>query len=158
TPFEQLAEGPSDAFRLAGALRGGRMPLSPFAAKPPRVALEQSGLRVKELELTSVAGEPVYVATESPEQSRLVPVHFDPAPFLDQEVTGGVIGQAIEPLKIVEARLVFDYEAYYLDRHHELPLPVLFVRVNDPDNSTYYIDPRTARIVQAYSARSRWNR
>jgi hypothetical protein len=51
------------------------------------------------------------------------------------------------------------YDRYYLDRHRERPLPVLRVRMNDPDHSRYYIDPRTARIVGTYNARnwiSRW--
>ena len=45
------------------ALRG-RVPLAAFAAKHPREALAQlADLEVKELELTSFAGEPVYLAT-----------------------------------------------------------------------------------------------
>jgi len=50
------------------------------------------------------------------------------------------------------------YEAYYLDRQHRHPLPVIFVQLSDQENSIYYIDPKTARIVQSYNSHARWNR
>ena len=37
----------------------------------------------------------------------------------------------------------------------ELPLPVLFVQLKDPQRSSFYIDPRTARVVGSYSS-GRW--
>jgi len=160
SPFDRLTEGPGTAFRLASALRGGRFQLAAFAAKDPRQALRQdvADLQVKELEFTVFAGEPVYLATEAPERSRVIPVHYESAAFFDPDIVATVLARASRPSELVEARLVDKYEAYYVDRHHELPLPALFVRLNDADRSTYYIDLRTARIVQAYSARSRWNR
>jgi hypothetical protein len=100
----------------------------------------------------------VYLVTEAPQHSRVVPVRYEGAAFFDPDIVANVLARASRPSEVVEARLVDKYEAYYLDRHHDLPLPVLFVRLNDPDRSTYYIDVRTARIVEAYSARSRWNR
>ena len=65
---------------------------------------------------------------------------------------------AMNQAEITEARAVTHYEAYYLDRHHQRPLPVLFVQLNDKERSMYYIDPKTARVVEAYDAGSRWNR
>jgi hypothetical protein len=160
SPFESLTEGPEMAFRLASALRGGRFQFAAFAAKDPRQALAQvaADLQVKELEFTFFAGEPLYLATETAERSRVIPVRYESAAFFDPDVVASVVASASRPTEIVEARLVDKYEAYYVDRHHELPLPALFVRLNDADRSMFYIDLRTARIVQAYSARSRWNR
>ena len=54
--------------------------------------------------------------------------------------------------------MVTSYEAYYLDRHQQHPLPALFVRLNDASGSMFYIDPKTARLVEAYGGRSRLNR
>lgn len=65
---------------------------------------------------------------------------------------------AIAPNEIAESRQVTEYEAYYLDRHQQHPLPALFVRLNDPEDSMFYIDPATAHIVEAYDSASRWNR
>ena len=55
-----------DRQTVGNALRGA-VPLSAFAAKDPRAALQQLGrLAVRDLELTSFAGEPVYLATLAP--------------------------------------------------------------------------------------------
>ena len=45
-----------------------------------------------------------------------------------------------------------EYDAYYLDRRGERPLPVIYARMNDAVSTRYYIDPRTARVVGNYSA------
>ncbi len=63
-----------------------------------------------------------------------------------------IVTKASQPAGIAEARLITEYDAYYLDRHHELPLPVLRVRVKDAHQTTLYIDPHTARIVGGYSS------
>jgi hypothetical protein len=66
--------GPS----IPQALRGRGGQLTAFAARPPREALAQIGtLAVKELELTSFAGEPVYLATMARGKTRIIPVHGD---------------------------------------------------------------------------------
>jgi hypothetical protein len=113
---------------------------------------------VKELELNSFAGEPVYMATRERNQSRIVPVRGQVAAEFDREKIIDVIGKAAQPFALAEVRLVTQYESYYLDRHHRNPLPVIFVRISDDENSTYYIDPKTARIVQSYNSHARWNR
>ena len=56
-------------------------------------------------------------------------------------------------------RELTQYDRYYRDRRRTLPLPVLLARLNDADETRYYIDPRTARIVGRYSSRDwvgRW--
>ena len=56
-----------------------RSPFGAFANKDPREALAQVGtLQVKELEFTSIVGEPVYLATLSDRASRIIPVDGDP--------------------------------------------------------------------------------
>jgi len=55
--------GGSVAAKIQGALRPSSLDLSAYEAKPPQAALAQLGaLPVKELELTSFDGEPVYSA------------------------------------------------------------------------------------------------
>jgi len=76
----------------------------------------------------------------------------DPAAILE------AVRHAVQPNQIAETRQVDEYEAYYLDRHGERPLPALFVRLNDDRGSMFYIDPKTASIVEAYDSASRVNR
>ncbi len=157
-PFEWLSSR-ADAV-VAGALRGGPLRLARFAPKLPREALAEvaSALKVKELELTTFAGEPAYLARESPRRSRVIPVRGAPALEFDRTRIVELIAKSSLPRGLAEVRVVTDYEAYYLDRHHQRPLPVLFVRLNDSQDSMYYIDPSTARVVLGYTTHSRWNR
>ena len=47
----------------------------------------------------------------------------------------------------------------HLDRHHRHPLAgAVRARPTDAGESMFYIDPKTARIVDAYDSASRWNR
>jgi hypothetical protein len=144
---------------IPGALRG-RFQLSAFEAKHPREALTQlSGLGVKELDLTSFAGEPVYLAVLPKGETRVVPLRGDPMPGFGTDRINGVVQKVADAVNLTEARVLDDYDVYYLDRHHERPLPVVLVRLNDADHTRYYIDPKTARVVGSYNSQSwmtRW--
>jgi hypothetical protein len=159
-PFEWLSDYDDLASGIAGALRGGRMNVAMFTDKTPSEALRQMGSEIsaKELELTVFAGEPYYLARESPALSRIVPIHGNATEQFDSTHILKLVAQAVQPAALTETRLVTSYEAYYLDRHQQHPLPALFVRLNDAGGSMFYIDPKTARLVAAYGGRSRWNR
>jgi uncharacterized membrane protein len=161
-PFPNLQEGDSDVakYHLAAALRGSAASLSLFAKKPPQQALLEAGpnFQSRELALISVMGEPVYLATAAPGETLIIPVRGAPRSEFDRRAIVGTLEVAEHPYAAAEVRLVVGYESYYIDRHKTLPLPVIFVRFNDPERSMYYIDPKTASIVQGYNSRSRWNR
>ncbi|PWT97322.1 MAG: hypothetical protein C5B51_31605 [Terriglobia bacterium] len=157
-PFEWQTAG--SGIRLAGTLRGGPVDSGRFAAKPPQAALAEAAadLRVKELELTSFAGEPVYLARESPERSRIVPIEGTPVGQFDSARVTSVLAKAAKPYRLAEVRVVNQYEPYYVDRHHNRPLPVLFVRLDDAESSMFYVDLKTGRLAQSYSSGLRWSR
>jgi hypothetical protein len=143
---------------IPGALRG-RFQLSAFEAKHPREALTQlSGLGVKELELTSFAGEPVYLAVLPKGEIRVVPLRGDPMPGFGTDRIKAVVQRVAEAVNVADVGILDDYDVYYLDRRHERPLPVVLVRLNDADHTRYYIDPMTARVVGSYSSQSRMTR
>lgn len=149
---------PSPRSDIQRALRE-RPPLAAFTARDPRGALLQlAGLQVKELDLTVVAGEPVYLATASRGETRIVPVTGAPRTAFDRDRLVGVIDAASRPNRVADARLIDRYDAYYLDRRHNRPLPVILVQVNDSEQSRYYIDPRTAQLVGTYSSHGWVNR
>lgn len=140
------------------ALRG-RVDMAAFAARHPREALQQlAGLQVKELELTSFDGEPVYLATLAGGRTRIVPVRGEPRDEFDHERIVEVVKAAAPDPQAVEARVIHEYDWYYLDRHGRRPLPVILVLMNDSERSRYYIDPRTGRVAGSYSSRNWVNR
>ena len=145
---------------IVAALNGEPFSFESFAAKHPRDALAQAagnlrfvGLeeKIKQLEFITIAGEPLYLATQDANRSIPIPVRgvkiqFDLSRLID------IVTRASQPAGLAEARLITKYDAYYLDRHDELPLPALRVRLRDAQQTTLYIDPRTARIVGGYSS------
>jgi hypothetical protein len=158
-----LAEGGGRRGSASGipqALRGRGVQLSAFAAKQPREALAEVGtLAVKELELTSFASEPMYLATMARGETKIIPVHGGPLTEFDRYRITDLVTTAAQAGGGASIDWLDQYDRYYLDRHRERPLPVLLVRMNDQDHTRYYIDPKTARIVGTYSARnwvSRW--
>jgi hypothetical protein len=159
-PFPSRTGGPG---RPAGpsinqALRG-RVDMAAFAAKHPREALRQlDGMQVKELELMSFDGEPIYLATLAGGRTQIVPVRGEPRDEFDHKRIVDVVRTAAPDPQVVEARVIDEYDWYYIDRHGRRPLPVILVLMHDPEGSRHYIDPKTARVVGSYSSRNWVNR
>ena len=154
-PFPQRDNGGDAARQAQRVLQSvrGRAPLEKFRTKDARAALARlRGLRVKELEWVSIAGEPAYFATVRPDDTRIVPVDGSPVAALDAKALVEIVGDALKAVAPADVSIISSYDRYYLDRHHVAPLPVVLVRLNDSARSRYYLDPKTARIVGGYSA------
>jgi hypothetical protein len=145
--------------RIAAALRGP-IQVSAYARKAPREALgELAPLAVKQLELATVAGAPVYIATIGRSETRVMPILGAPRRAFDSQMISDLLTRAVAPEHLTEVRTIDRYDAYYRDRRRRQPLPVMLARVDDADRSQYYVDPATARLVAVYSSRdwvSRW--
>jgi len=148
-PFDALTQAPETG--PSGLLRESPS-LGSFRNLPPLPP------GVKELELTQFDGQPVYLATNAPGQSQVLALDGTAQPQFDRGALLKIAAAAADPYRIAESRDVDRYEAYYVARHGELPLPALFVRLDDPRGSIFYIDPKTARVVASYTSASRWNR
>jgi hypothetical protein len=164
-PFPVTAEAQTNrggaGNRMLAALRGGRLQLRAFEKKPPSEALAEVGsqLRVKQLDFTLFAGDPVYLATEDPRHTRIIPIDGPPMEQIDPARIVQVLNLASRPAGLAEARVINEYDAYYEDRHREKPLPVILARLDDEQHTRYYIDPRTARVVGGYNSQmwvDRW--
>jgi hypothetical protein len=144
---------------IADALRGrDTVELVSYADKHPGTAIASvPDFEVKELEYVSFAGEPAYLARNGSGGTRIVPVHGEP---LDSFPPGDVmrIVRDVAGAGLAEIRLMDEYDAYYLDRRGERPLPVIYARMNDAAGTRVYVDPKTARVVGSYSARNWVNR
>ena len=153
-PFP-MRRPPSDAdvqaaaAAVEGALRGP-LDLEAFQKKPPADALRQLGGAVKQLELVTFAGAPTYLATLSNGETRVVPVDGEPAREFSQLSIIDAIGDVADVS--ADVTLINQYDAYYLDRRRQRPLPVVLVQFHDPDRTRLYIDPKSARIVETYSS------
>jgi hypothetical protein len=150
-PFPLSSGRPQQGRSIAAALRGKRPQLSQYAAKPPQEVLTQLGpaFPVKQLELSSFASDPMYIATGARGETRVVRMIGEP---LESFNTGRILNVLNTVTRVAEARLMTQYDAYYLDRTAQRPLPVLFVQLNDEAHSRYYIDPKTAQVVGSYRA------
>ena len=133
--------------------------LSAFEEKDPRTALESiRDFGAKELELTSFDGQPAYLAINGTGETRIVPVRGPPKDSFSTDDVMRIVREAAGK-SLADLRVLHSYDAYYLDRRRERPLPVVYAELNDPLRSRFYIDPKTARVVGTYNARnwvSRW--
>lgn len=142
--------------RVPDALNGEPFAFENFMAKSPREALGQSALTAKEVEFLSVGGKSFYLVTQDPAHTKLIAMTGPAVKEFDHATLVDLVTKASRPLGISEARFLSKYDAHYLDRHHDLPLPVLFVQLTDAQRSAFYIDPRSARVVGSYSS-GRWS-
>ena len=163
-PFPTRTGGPTGGRRGNGGASipqalGGRMQLAAFAARHPREALAQvADLKIKELELTSFDGEPVYLARLGRGDTRIIPLDGAPRAEFDRQRIIDVVRKAAETNGGAEISVLEQYDRYYLDRRRHRPLPVILARLNDTDQTRYYIDPKTARVVGNYNPRNWVNR
>jgi len=138
---------------LNGALRGARaLPLSAYAERSPADAIAAvADFEVKELEWTSFAGAPFYLAADGRGGTRVIPMQGEPKPTHDPAEVTRIVRDTIGG-NYAELRMIDQYDAYYLDRHRERPLPVIYARLNDAVGTRYYVDPKTGTVVGQYSA------
>jgi len=151
-PFPSAAARPRDL-----QLRGSVAP-SAFAANPPRAVVEAIGdARVKQLELITVADEPLYLATLDDLTTRVVSADGDVRREVDRDRLRTAIASAARGA--VTMRVLDSYDRYYLDRRGGKPLPVVVAELEDADRTRFYIDPKTAAIVGSYNTHAwvtRW--
>lgn len=142
---------PAPATPPAAAIRDALM-VDRFAARGPRDALAAlDPLRANDLEFVSVLGEPAYLATLEDGRTRVVPVGGSPKAAFDvARLTAALSARGAEVTPLDR------YDAYYLDRRHRKPLPVL--RARFAGEWVLYLDPATGRTVSTLSARDRVNR
>ncbi len=156
-----LKSGPEPIQAMLGQqLTGGTWKGSDWASYSPVSALGsvQSSMRVHELEFTRFGGQPVYLAIENASHSALLLRNQAPAFMQNADALKSIIASAIYPFHIVESRTITEYETYYIDRRHEKPLPAFYILTDAPGGMAFYVDLHTAKVVQSYGSKARWNR
>ena len=143
---------------IAGALRG-RVRMADFASAHPRDVLAKApDLDVKELEWTSFASTPLFSANLSGGKNQLLNLDGTRVDGFDQQTVIEIIKGAVPDPKAIEIKVLDQYDLYYLDRTRQRPLPVLLVLMNDADQTRYYVDPKSARVLTTYNSRNWVNR
>jgi uncharacterized iron-regulated membrane protein len=166
------------------AFSGGPLELAEYGAMDP-AGWEKllAGRTAKEVELVRMQGDPYYVVRNAAE----VPVAAQQGERLHQPyaVTGRaetdrllVSAKTLEPRRgafsvdslmarlreafpdtpVVEQQLLQDYDSYYYSRGRQTPLPVLRVKMGDPAQTWFYIDPEMSRVVAEVHRLSRLER
>jgi len=142
---------------LAAALRG-RASLEDFAGAHPRDILGRvEGFDVKELSLTSFAGQALYAASLRDGSTQLIALDGRVIDEVDRGAIVDIVRANAARPELVETMIVDQYDYYYLDRRRQRPLPVILAQMHDADRTRYYIDPKTATVVGTYSERN-WAR
>lgn len=59
---------------------------------------------------------------------------------------------------LLKSRILHEYDNYYVDRHGDKPLPVLFLRLDDPGHCFFYINPEDATVISSFDSMRRWSR
>ena len=137
-PFPVGSARRGDGGGIPAALRGG-VPMAAMSTNP-REALERlPSERVKEMELTSFDGEPIYLATLGDRKTRIVTADGAVRTTFDRERIRRILTTASGPFGLVELRELSAYDWYYLDRRGTRPLPVLLARVNDAESRDEFL-------------------
>jgi hypothetical protein len=157
-PFPAATPRITQEENVVDALRDSLDPAAFREKSPSGVLTELKSAQVKELDLISIDNEPYYLAWIGRSDARMVPAQPAVATISTKRIVE-LVSNAIAPTKIADARELNRYDAYYLDRHRLLPLPVVVIQLEDRDRTRFYIDPKTVRVVRAYSSQSwmtRW--
>jgi len=162
-PFPQIGSNPSagrggDAEAIAQAL-AQPIRITDFVLHSPQRALARAAGEVKQLELREVDSEPVYLATLAGGGTRVIARDGTVRAGFDPQRIIKMVANAVSPSGLADVRLLNTYDRYYLDRRGRRPLPVILARLNDPQQTRYYIDLHTATLAGSYSARdwmARW--
>ena len=153
-----LPGDPPQTEDVESALRG-TIETASFSSLSPQAALLSLGRSVKQIECITTTDASFYLATLESGDTEIVSLAGTPRAMLATEHVATLVGAVVEPHNIADTRWLEQYDRYYLDRHHRRPLPVVLVQLTDRDHTRFYIDPKSARLVGAYSARNwvtRW--
>jgi hypothetical protein len=158
-PFN-WASGDIDENDVSRALSGGGLDSTLLESTDLHRAAASFGGAVREIELRRIQDKPYYLVWRSAE----TPVLLEGSSLQERRsaFSTASLVQRLElrypAVPIVSSDMLLDYDSYYYSRDRSLPLPVLRIKLGDPQRSWIYIDPRLAQPMLAISRRGRVER
>jgi hypothetical protein len=160
-PWDWTSTDGGSGAGLRQALAGRPVNLASFrlpAATAWSAAL--AGRTPKEVEFLNIQGNPHYLVRGV--EAKPVLMTVDPLAVRTESFSvPSILSRFTEgnpEAPILESALLFRYDSYYYSRDPKPPLPVLRVKVEDPDATWFYIDPKMSQVVARFSKRERLER
>lgn len=128
----------------------------------PIEALKKSSLKdVKQIYSMQFQNQPYYVLLNSDNKSELIKAN-DTLSKAFNAFKFGEIKKAVVKINpeqtIIEQQILNEYDSYYYSKSKSKPLPVYKFKMNDTDNTWYYVNPQTSEVVYKYQKLSRLER
>ncbi|WP_374580118.1 PepSY domain-containing protein [Pseudoduganella sp.] len=154
TPFGWL-DSPGITARDRLAFAGGALQRDDLAL--PVAAALQASPGAREIEWRRVAGA-TYFATLTGTGRNLLDARSGTPAALDATTLLPAV-QAMRPgVPVQSAVLLASEDNYYYSHHNERSFPVLRVRFDTPEGTTFYIDPRRGQLAGYVDDNRKWNR
>jgi uncharacterized iron-regulated membrane protein len=158
---------------LRQAFPGGSLDLASFPAIDSATWAQMlAGRPLKEIEFARILDEPYFIARTSPGEQSLTgwPDGGHQPYFVSRDPDSARVVIAANPLSVIEEPISADilvnrlreanphapilgttvlteYDSYYYSRDGQAPLPVVRVKLGDPDQTWVYVDPEVGQVV-----------
>jgi hypothetical protein len=171
-----------------GIYQQGRLELDAFPdfdAEQWRGLVDETVIdgKIKEMEFRWIGGEPYYLANYSlnngfnmSKRDRLHQPYaiigqlessnmlidadnFQVSEGFDVDTLVATLDEGVTDASVTDFSLLTDYDDYYYSRNNQLPLPVLRIKFDDPEESWIYVDPKKSELlslIHRYSRVERW--
>ncbi len=140
---------------------GGSLNLNAFVLSPDK-ALRQSKLKgVKEIQLIQFKSTPYYLVSKNSKETELINAS-DSVTSKKPPLTIAKITQAIQDLnpnlRLKEIVVLNEYDHYYYDKNNVKALPVVRIKRDDENETWFYINPKTSKVIYKLENASRLER
>lgn len=160
-PWDWTSTDGGSGSGLRQAFAGSPLNLTSFPL-PGAAAWKEAlgGTSAKEVEFLNIQGNPYYLV--SGVNARPVLMTVNPLAIQRElfsiESLMSLFKEGNPEASVTEWALLSTYDSYYYSRARRPPLPVLRVKVDDPDETWFYIDPHMSQVVARFSKRERLER
>lgn len=156
-----LSNHPFGLLEFSGLPKGAAQRLAGIAFSPPenltllkrQLAAAPGG---REAEWYRFGGRH-YLEVRSPDGSQRLDDQARLAPPIPPETLASMIA-AIEGQPVAQAELIHEADLYHYGRRNPVVLPAVRIRLADPEETTWYLDPASGRVLGRVDAANRLHR